>query len=99
MLCDVVCPWAHVPMIHATSHFYDEKRVAWVFISMHACDPVPIVMVLCLAAPWAARAPLKLRKLNWLQHTLNNFSLACFSTGEGSSNLNDRSLIVKISRC
>ena len=33
--------WAHAPMIHAASHFYHEKRVAWVFISMHACDPVP----------------------------------------------------------
>ena len=26
-----------------------EKRVAWVSISMHACDPVPIVMALRLA--------------------------------------------------
>ena len=60
MLCDVVhcCRWAHTLMIHAASHFYHEKRVAWVFISMHACDPVPIVMGLRLAALWAARAPL-----------------------------------------
>ena len=35
-------------MIHAISHFYHEKRVAWVSISMHACDPVPIVMGLPL---------------------------------------------------
>ena len=40
-----------------------EKRVAWVSISIHACDPVPIVMGLRLAALWAARAPLlKARK-------------------------------------
>ena len=50
MLCDVVRRrrrrhrWAHAPVIHAASHFYHEKRVAWVFISMHACDPVPIVI-------------------------------------------------------
>ena len=50
--------WAHAPVIHAASHFYHEKRVAWVSISMHACDLVPIVMGLRLAAPWAARAPL-----------------------------------------
>ena len=36
--------WAHAPVIHAASHFYHEKRVARVSISMHACDPVPIVM-------------------------------------------------------
>ena len=32
--------------IHAAiaSHFYYEKRVAWVSISMHAYDPVRIVM-------------------------------------------------------
>ena len=52
MLCDVVhCRrrrrWAQAPMIHAASHFYHEKRAVWVSISMHACDPVPIVMVLC----------------------------------------------------
>ena len=50
--------WAHAPVIHAASHFYHEKRVAWVSISMHACDPVPIVMGLRLAALWAAGAPL-----------------------------------------
>ena len=46
------------PAIHAASHFYHEKRVAWVSISMHACDPVPMVMELCLAALRAAGAPL-----------------------------------------
>ena len=51
--------WAHAPVIHAASHFYHEKRVAWVSISMHECDPVPIVMGLRLVALWAARAPLK----------------------------------------
>ena len=54
MLSDVVCRhcrrWAHVPVIHTASHFYHEKRVAWVSISVHACDPVPIVMGLRLAA-------------------------------------------------
>ena len=55
MLCNVVRRrrrrrWAHAPVIHAASHFYHEKRVAWVFISMHAFDPVPIVMGLRLAA-------------------------------------------------
>ena len=41
--------WAHVPVIHAASHFYHEKRVPWFSISMHAYDPVPIVMGLRLA--------------------------------------------------
>ena len=53
MLRDVVVVrhrWAHAPVIHAASHFYHEKRVAWVSISMHACDPVPVVMGLRLAA-------------------------------------------------
>ena len=62
MLRDIIrccCHWAHVPMIHAASHFYHEKRVAWVSISMHECDPVPIVMGLRLVALWAAGAPLK----------------------------------------
>ena len=36
--------WAHAPVIHATSHYYNEKRVVWVSISMHASDPVPIDM-------------------------------------------------------
>ena len=63
MLCDVVISrrcrcWVHAPVIHAASHFYHEKRVAWVSISMHICDPVPIVMGLRLAALRAAGAPL-----------------------------------------
>ena len=37
-------------------HVNHEKRVAWVSISKHGCDPVPIVMGLRLAALWAARA-------------------------------------------
>ena len=45
-------------MIHAASHFYHEKRVAWVYISMRACHAVPIVMGLRLAALWVAGAPL-----------------------------------------
>ena len=54
MLRDVVIVrhrcWAQAPMIDAASHFYHEKTVAWVSICIHACDPVPIVMGLCLAA-------------------------------------------------
>ena len=53
MLHDVIVVhhrWAHTPVIHAASHFYHEKRVAWVSISKHACDPVPIVTGLRLAA-------------------------------------------------
>ena len=50
--------WAHAPVIHAASHFYHEKRVAWVSISMHPRDPVPIVMERRLAARRAAGAPL-----------------------------------------
>ena len=67
MLCDVVRRrrrrrrWAHAPVIHAASHFYHEKRVAWVSISMHASDLVPIVMGLRLAALRAAGAPLLTR--------------------------------------
>ena len=44
MLCDVVVRrrrrrrrWAHAPVIHAASHFDQNKRVAWVPISMHTC--------------------------------------------------------------
>ena len=51
--------WAQAPVIHATSHFYHEKKAAWVSISMHACDPVPIVMGLRLAAlPFPSALPL-----------------------------------------
>ena len=42
MLRDVVRRrrrWAHATVIHDASHFYHERRVAWVSISMHACDP------------------------------------------------------------
>ena len=44
--------------IHAASYVDHEKRVAWVSISMHVCDPVPMVMALRLAALWSAQAPL-----------------------------------------
>ena len=50
--------WAHAPAIHVASHFYHEKRVAWLSISMHACDPVPMFMGLCLAVLRGAGAPL-----------------------------------------
>ena len=46
------------PVIHAAGHFYHEKRVAWLSISIHGCDPVPIVMGLRLAALRAAGAAL-----------------------------------------
>ena len=49
--------WVHAPVIHAASHFYHKKIVAWVSISMHACDLVPIVMGLRLAALRDAGAP------------------------------------------
>ena len=63
MLRDVVCRrrrrrLAHAPVRIAASQFYHEKRVAWVFISVHACDPVPIIMGLRLAALWVPGAPL-----------------------------------------
>ena len=60
----VVCHrWVHAPKIHAASHFYHEKRVAWVSISMHACDPFSIVMGL----RWAAGALLHIDLQNlWL---------------------------------
>ena len=45
-------------MIHAASYFYHEKSFAWVSISMHTCDPVPIVVGVRLAALRAAGAPL-----------------------------------------
>ena len=32
----------HAPAIYAASHVNHEVRVAWVSISVHACDPVPI---------------------------------------------------------
>ena len=71
MLYDVVRRrgrWAHAPMIHTASHFYHAKRVAWVSISIHACDPVPIVMGLRLAALRAAGAPLLICDLiSWLK--------------------------------
>ena len=46
MLCDVV-------VVVAASHIDYEKRVAWVFVPLHACGSVPIVMVRRLAAHWA----------------------------------------------
>jgi len=49
---------AHAPAIHAASHVNRQNRVAWFSISMHACDSVPIVMVLRWAALRAAGAPL-----------------------------------------
>ena len=60
--------WAHAPVIHAASHFYYEKRISWVFISMHACDPVPIVIGLRLAALQAAGVPLQRNNLEQSQH-------------------------------
>ena len=50
---------AYALAIYAASHFYHEKRVAWAFISLHACDPVPIVMELRLN--WRSLGPPGLR--------------------------------------
>ena len=84
ILCDVVrrrhrrCRCAHAPVIHAASHFYHEKRVAWVSISMHACDPVPVVMGLRLAALRAAGTPLVNRLLmSKAIYKENCFSIYC----------------------
>ena len=82
MLCDVVVRrrrWAHAPVIHAASHFYHEKRDAWVSISVHACDPVLIVLGLRLAALRAAGAPLiiylfRRKKTNLVMTLLNGGS-------------------------
>ena len=52
--------WAHAPGIHAASHFYHEKRVARVSISVRECDALPIVMGLRLAVLQATGAPLKI---------------------------------------
>ena len=60
--------WAHASVIHAASHFYHEKRISWVSISMHACDPVSIVMGLRLAALQAARVPLQRNNFEESQH-------------------------------
>ena len=64
MLRDVVRRrWAHAPVIHAASHFYHDK----VSISMHACDPVPI---LSYGAPLGGHfGPPELRYESQLCHT------------------------------
>ena len=40
--------WTDAPAIHSASNVKNEKRVEWAFNSMHAYDPVSIVMVLPL---------------------------------------------------
>ena len=73
--------WAQAPVIHAASHFYHEKRVAWVSIFMHACDPVPIVMGLRSVARRAAGTPLLiLFYLKYRQSTSSVSSILCDST-------------------
>ena len=60
MLCYVVRRrrrWAHAPVIHATSHFDHEKRVAWVSISVHTCGSVSIIMDAPLGGPSGRRSP------------------------------------------
>ena len=62
MLCNVIVRcrrWAHAPVIHATSHFYHEKMAAWVSISMHTGDPVPIVLL--WGSAWRPFGPPELR--------------------------------------
>ena len=61
MFCDIIRRRrrrALAPVIHAASHFYHEKRVAWVSTSMHAYDPVPIVN---WGSTWRPFGPPKLR--------------------------------------
>ena len=41
---------AHAPAIDAASLFDHKNRLAWAFISMHACGSVPIVTGLGLTA-------------------------------------------------
>ena len=48
-----------MPVIHASSHVDDKKRVAWVPIYMHTCGSVSILMVLRLAAPLGLLTPNK----------------------------------------
>ena len=50
-----------LPAIHAASHIDNEERVARISISIHACDPVPIVLVMVVHLPalWGTRAPLQ----------------------------------------
>ena len=40
----VVVGRSHAHVIHAASHVYHEKRVAWVSFSMHACGAVSVVI-------------------------------------------------------
>ena len=55
MLCDVVV----VIVGRMLAIFTMRKELhGFLFQSMHACDPVPIVMGLRLAALWAAGPPL-----------------------------------------
>ena len=61
MLSDVVrhrrCRhWAHALVIPAASHFYHEKRVAWVSISMHAGDPCSYSYGVPLGGPLGCRS-------------------------------------------
>ena len=44
----IICHHCKVPVpgSHTVSHVDQEERVAWFYISMHACGFVPIAMVL-----------------------------------------------------
>ena len=42
--------WAQSPTSHTVGHVDHKKRVMSVSIFMHACDPVPVVIVIRLAA-------------------------------------------------
>ena len=52
--------WAHVLAVHAASHVHHEKRIAWFYIFMRACDPFSIAIVIRLTALGATGAPLKI---------------------------------------
>ena len=58
MRCHSSSSLAHVPVIHASSHFDHKKRVAWVPILCIRVVPFSIIMGLRLAALRAAGAPL-----------------------------------------
>ena len=67
--------YAHAPVIHAASHFTMRKELHGFLFSMHACDPVPIVMGLRLAAPPLKRHGIYLiallrRTRIWIQNLL-----------------------------
>ena len=66
--------WAHPPVIHAASLFYHRKRVAWVYISMHTCGSVSIIMELCFSGRQSSAIIL------FLLFSFKFFATLCFVT-------------------